>query len=295
VHVTDSANIAAPELFCPECCYNLTGISSTRCPECGHELDWSALQHSRIPWIYRNEIGSWRAYWRTVWLTMLDSRLISDDVRRPVNLGDARRFRRITVWLAFVPIAMVELWMFITFYPQTTHWSLAAWSSEGSAALRLGWIMDWLALPVMWFALYLFLLAATGVQSWFFHPAALPIIRQNRAVALSYYACAPLAGTPISLGALAICIAVFSHEPFRIPLIVMALAFILVGVLFALQSIGWWLNLIRLLRRTTQCTHLRAFAIGGAMPVLWLVLGVVIAIGIPAIYVFVCLVILSLM
>ena len=98
---------AAAELFCPECGYNLTGISSPRCPECGHELDWAALHHSRIPWIFRREIGAFRAYWRTVWLTMLDSRLISDDVRRPVSLDDALRFRKITVLIAWATMAVV--------------------------------------------------------------------------------------------------------------------------------------------------------------------------------------------
>src|SRR5262245_15490774 len=58
---------AAAVLLCPQCGYDLQGIDSARCPECGELLDREHLARSRIPWVSRGEIGRAAAYVRTVW------------------------------------------------------------------------------------------------------------------------------------------------------------------------------------------------------------------------------------
>src|SRR2546421_11397401 len=79
------------QLFCPDCGYNLHGIASDRCPECGFALDRDQLARSRIPWTHRRDIGRARAYLRTVWLVITTPRTIADEVARPVDFDDARR------------------------------------------------------------------------------------------------------------------------------------------------------------------------------------------------------------
>src|SRR5207248_9544707 len=136
---------------------------------------------------------------RTVWLAPIDPTVIAHDVQRPVSLADALSFRNLTVWIAFVPIALAASVWFIFLWGRFTGWSSNLTNPAAPAVAKLAWVLDWLFLPVVLLALFLFLKAIAGVQSYFFHPSWLPVVRQNRAVALSYYACAPLAWTPISL------------------------------------------------------------------------------------------------
>ena len=58
-------------------------------------------------------------------------------------------------------------------------------------------VLEMALLPLGAGCLWLFLFTATGAASYFFHPRSISIERQNRAITLSYYACAPLALTPI--------------------------------------------------------------------------------------------------
>ena len=286
---------SAADLFCPECGYSLRGIDSPRCPECGHELDWKTLGASRVPWVHRREIGAVRAYWRTVWLTMLDSRAIADDVHRPVSLEDARRFRLITVIIAWAPLAIVATVAFFLVTYEMTNRPMDVWR-RGTPVRQLAFVLEWLMLPIGLGALFLFLLAITGVQSYFFHPRWLPVVRQNRAVALSYYSCAPLAWTPVTAAVLAGYYTVGAMGGMQnSPMLLVALASVVVFGLLAVQTFGWWINTMRLLRRTTQCGEARKWTMGFLLPLSWFALFVLIAVGIPAAYGFVCLVVLSLL
>src|SRR4051812_15708142 len=65
------------ERFCQTCGYNLRGLASDRCPECGEKFDPTQAAGARIPWLQRSAIGTWRAYWRTVGMAMF----------HPVELG----------------------------------------------------------------------------------------------------------------------------------------------------------------------------------------------------------------
>src|SRR5215211_4494843 len=114
------------ESFCPECGYSLRGIASDRCPECGHAIDPLSTP-SPIPWLHRRAIGIWRAYWRTVWLVTFNPRLVANDVQRPVNFKEAQKFRRMTTWIAWIPLALVAAAGFcaVTFSQSTSP--AAAW------------------------------------------------------------------------------------------------------------------------------------------------------------------------
>jgi len=288
------------DYFCPNCGYSLRGITSDRCPECGDVLDWKALGASRIPWMHRKHIGVFAAYWRTVWLTMTDSRLISDDVQRPVSFDDAQKFRRLTVWIAWAPLALAaSAGLLLLTFDQSTGGVLDAWKN-GPRIVRLSIVLQLLLVPICCLSLYLFVLAITGVQSYFFHPRSLPVLRQNRAVALSYYACAPLAWTPVTAALIGgyfgvVSTGAFNKLPVTLMLITWVIASILVFGLALLQTVGWWISTLRLLARTTQCGAGRRWTMGFLLPVSWVLLFAIIGVGIPAAFVYCCFVVLSLM
>ncbi len=286
---------AGEELFCPQCGYSLRGIQSERCPECGHVLNWERITQSQIPWVHRKQIGRWRAYWRTLKLTMLDSRAISDEVQRAVKLEDALKFRRMTVRLVFVPLAIAIAGLYAWGLWTSSELSFRAWDRDEPGWVKLAAVMDWAMLPVSLAALYLMLLTLTGVQSYFFHPRSIPVVRQNRAVALSYYGCGAVAWLPVSLGAFALVIGLTAAGTLRrMPLVVTALVWIVGMSLVVLPPICGWVNMIRLLGKTTQCGRVRQLAMAVSLPLLWAALIAIVGIGIPAAYAFVCLVALSL-
>ncbi|HEY7119111.1 MAG TPA: hypothetical protein VH475_21150 [Tepidisphaeraceae bacterium] len=189
-----------PELFCPNCGYNLRGTASDRCPECGVEIDRAKLAHSRIAWEHRRSIGRFRAYWRTVAVfTFRPARTVRGSAA--VAYRDAVRFRLITTLLAYVPLVLLLL---------------AAWRWGGRMVEPPGTILSgdlWYPLKrwAMWAATpfveggvslaitavggLLGMIAMTGVAGYFF---------ESRAVTLAQYTCAPLAWTPATVGLLVV-------------------------------------------------------------------------------------------
>ena len=243
-------------LFCPACGYNLRGTQSARCPECGLAVD-RAMPASRIPWVHRRTIGRWRAYWRTSWLVMSHPARIAGEMGRPVSLSDARRFRHLTVLLGFVPLAAWSYWL----AEHELHFSISL-----VPPFDLGWILDYVAIATAAFSLWLFVLMVSGAASYFFHPRALPVARQNRAVALSYYACAPLAWlfvpATILLGALLPFeeIGGFRHN-------VVAWCVVMAGAAALFILLSFWIGTLRLLRYATGCGPTRVIALAVYLPI----------------------------
>lgn len=280
------------ELYCPECGYSLRGIdASDRCPECGHALDRARLTASQIPWTHRGDIGSLKAFWRTVALVVRRPSRAAADVARPVSFGDARKFRRATVLVAMAgPLALLAWGCFAVALDRPI-----TIVSRASPATGVGWVLEILLVPVIVVALHAFLLAATGVASYFFHPRRLPVEVQNRAVALSYYACAPWALTPLSVASL---VGAYLAREYlvaaRAPATLIGVVLMLGAVMPVVQAVAMTLSPLRMLQRATNCGIGRAIALGGGLPVLWALLAVIIAVGIPAAYAFIALMILSL-
>ena len=68
------------EIYCPVCNYNLSGIFSGRCPECGAFFDRHALIAAQqanaitlIPWDDPQEILLWPRLWRTIRISLLQA------------------------------------------------------------------------------------------------------------------------------------------------------------------------------------------------------------------------------
>jgi hypothetical protein len=114
--LNSSQPIAAPaadeSLLCPQCGYDLRGITSDRCSECGLEIDRSDMNISAIPWAHRRQIGRLRAFVRTVWLITIDSKRIRHELARPQDAKDARRFRAVNAMcIAIALLGTAAVWL----------------------------------------------------------------------------------------------------------------------------------------------------------------------------------------
>lgn len=142
----------------------------------------------------------------------------------------------------------------------------------------------------------MFLFAATGVAGYFFHPRETSTTRQNRAIALSHYACAPLAWTPAPVLLFTVMILLeqtgdFERDAgFRVLVLIDFVAF----VIAAFQVAVWWRCTLVLLRGTTRCSGTRVTCLGFTLPILWGVCGLFILGVLPLAYLFVSVLILSL-
>ena len=183
----------APPLPCPHCGYDLRGSAvgdaAGVCPECGEAFDAAALTTAAIPWQNRAKIGRFRAFVRTVWLAVRRPRELARQAARPVDYAAARRFQLVCValaWLGVAPPAGVGLWLALRGFVQYA----------GGTPTLAGGLADAAVVLAMLIGLFLWLLTASGVPSYFFHPRRLDAGLQDRAVAVSYYAAAPLALLP---------------------------------------------------------------------------------------------------
>ena len=276
----DSA--AVEDLICPACGYSLRGITSDRCPECGLAIDRVNLSASHIPWAHRRIIGRWRGYWRTNILVMFHLSRLANEINRPVSFADAQRFRHTTVITAFLPVAAWSAWL----AQYELHFSF-----DRPARIDLGWMLEYVAIATAAFSLWLFLLMITGVGSYFFHSRKLPVARQNRALALSYYACAPLAW--LFVPALLLLGSLFSDADWGgLERKLLLWSILLAGAACAVIVLRFWIASVQLLRRTTGCGRRRAVALAIYLPLAWAALFIVCWM-ITAGVVFVSLVILS--
>ena len=192
-----SATEPPPDLYCPDCGYNLHGLTSGRCPECGLLLDFIESDTPIIPWERRRELGRFQAYWQTVSMVMFRNKVFCRAAYRDVNYGDAQSFRALTILHACAFLILILPTLELAYGGLLEH--LVANTGVWFVALVLACAI-------------LALVALTGLPSYLFHPRFLTTAQQNRAIALSYYGSAALALTPLAtlvgLGA-----AAFAHDP----------------------------------------------------------------------------------
>ncbi len=176
--------------ICPECNYDLRGAAHERCPECGLDLSFMQAEHSTIPWCDPRR-GRVSAFVQTALLATSRPKRLLREVFRPVDYHAAQRFRWTCVLLAFGSLLLA-----------------------GGAALWVepGLWQAWRSLAGTWFVFYfaacvlLLLIFLSGGHTYFFHPKRLSVEHQNRTLALSYYASAPLGLLPCVTLLLPLCI-----------------------------------------------------------------------------------------
>ncbi len=242
--------------LCPFCGYILRGITSPRCPECGHDIDYDTLHEPQIPWVHRKRIGGLRGYWRTVWLVMFQPQRFAAEIGRPVRLRDAQLFRLSTLVRVYLPLLAGTV-LFYLFEPlQHLGHAFANWAYNNTWPVILGHV-----------CLILFLAAASGLPSYFFHPKHLPPEHQNRAIALSYYTLAPFAFLPF--------VYVLGFFVYWADTLLGGVSWNwlpaawTLGLLVGALGVWWYVALLKLAAQTlnSESNHLLRMAV--ALPVLW--------------------------
>ncbi|HEY2587863.1 MAG TPA: hypothetical protein VGI81_19120 [Tepidisphaeraceae bacterium] len=242
---------------------------------------------SRIPWAHRKSIGRWRAYWRTNLMVIFRIERLADEIARPVSFADAQRFRHVTVLVAWLTVL--------------------AWRGSLSIAHRerlfdelrdpgshFGWWLQALVVASALFAAWLALLMMSGVGSYFFHPRGLPVIQQNRGIALSYYTCAPLAllWLPALCAGLAACLSTtdwVQDGPGKrwVNALVIAATGFGAAIVFSC-----WVGIVSLMARITRCGRGQTITMTVYLPCAWALCAAVAAL-IPAAVFYVSVVVLS--
>lgn len=277
---------STPEgLYCPECGYDLRGGLSGRCPECGLPVDEQTLREPRIPWVHRARLGRARAYVRTLGLAMLHPARLGGEAGKPLALADGRAFRRVTTWLATLPVvAMIAVAYANAFAP------IGRW--QGSLSF-VGGVLEWLVLVAAAAGTWLFFYAMSGAAGLFFRPRPLSAERRARAVAASCYACAPLAWLVACVPAAAWGWFALSRGPYlwRTPLVAYAAWFALLSP--GLLVVWFGLSALVILKRSTHCGLARELTAAFLLPLLWTSLAAFVLLGIPAAVAYLGLMVLS--
>lgn len=265
------------ELYCVECGYDLRQLDSERCPECGAVIDRTILGQSIIPWRHRARIGRFRGFWSTVWMVTFRPQRLALEMNRPADLNDALMFRRIVAVLAMLVLLPATGITLGTIIEEYTRAPLFDFRSD-----PLGSTMNALLFTYVFVGDWFFLLTMTGVASYFFHPRSLTVEQQNRAIALSYFSCAPLALVPVVIVASLLTAAVFGMLfTFRTPIYVQAIIAALVFAPPLLVLLAIWRTPVRVLRAATRCGTERQAVLGLALPVLWVALAGLLLVVIP--------------
>ena len=269
-----------PDVYCPGCGYLLFGSVGEKCSECGYALAGMREAASGIPWVHRRTRGRIVSFWKTVWLVTFRNRRFCEEFARDVSHRDARRFQWVVIAHVFLPVLLAVMAMYRLVPPDISRESWMDVIALGRPP-RVPTPFDYAYAEIWPVALLLacFLLwlsAITGAASYFFHPKSIPVRRQNSGVAMSYYACAPLAALGVVFAVSAFLtdwIADYSNIPRRYDL---ALAVAALVVL-----VGWWRTLMGTIRRTMPPVKVRATVLAIGLPLIWLALAILILVGIP--------------
>jgi len=239
---------------CPVCGYDLRAITSDRCPECGLAIDRGVMSVSRIPWEHRRAIGRFNAFWRTVGLVLFAPGRFAEEVNRPVDHRSARRFQLVTVTLGWLA---------------QSGWTIGPMLYD-YLHLRGGWWFGYVIIGAICIAIWLYHWMASSVPSYWFQPKGLSVERQERAVALSYYASAPLAVLMLPAVMLLAWVVVEARYPNGIPSQMEMLMPLAAAILVALIFIYGYFLTVHLMRVMTQSDATRASAMAVLLPMHWL-------------------------
>jgi hypothetical protein len=194
------SNEGEEDRFCIGCGYNLRGLSSEQCPECGLPID--TARGSEIAWEGRRGIGTARTFWRTMLDGTFHVKRLAHAAAHPVDPRSAIRFRLIISLIATLP-------------PSVLYW-IIIWEVGGTGFLSAwrpnvpGWpfgpppFPSWWEIPILWsagatiwFVLPIGVLIAsfllTGVLSHWLRTGEMSEEGRKRAAAVSAYVGAPLA------------------------------------------------------------------------------------------------------
>ncbi len=290
---SQSANIP-PDVYCPGCGYLLFGSAGERCSECGYALAGMREAESGIPWVHRRTRGRIVSFFKTVWLVTFRNRRFCEEFARDVSYRDARRFQWVVILHVLFPVLLAVAalyWMVPPDLSVESFMNAMMWGRMPiePTTLEYAYAEFWpVALLLVGFLMWL--IAIAGVASYFFHPKEISVRRQNSGVAMSCYACAPLAVLPMFLVVAAILVENFANYGDLDPLFYLAYGAIVLGILL----VWYWWMLVGTIRRTMPQLRVRAMVLAVGLPMIWLALAVLILAGIPVLTLWILIVIDSL-
>lgn len=170
---SEAAHAALPEgLLCPDCGYDLRGLTADRCPECGFDVQPLRREESLLPWRRRRELGWLRAYWATVWLVTVRPRRLAIEIAVPQPLRDARLFWLMTYLnaLAALAAAAATTTWYVVAFNRAEPDEIAAWVIGGVIATFIPWFWT---LP--------------GLATYFLQSRRLTSEHEQRVRAVSHY------------------------------------------------------------------------------------------------------------
>ena len=202
----------ADRLRCTRCAYDLRGLTSPRCPECGQPIDRANRQI--IAWEHRASLGKIRAFFQTAVAATYAPIHLSEAALGTVNVQDARKFR----WIA--------CFVFSVFFSAVYVFEI--WDHGGVELLRVAsedfindggslwqyqflWQSGAMLWPVLPIGFLIAMLLATEIAHWFYD-ARFEIVQANRAMALSYYLWLPFANVFLLAAALGVIINLRLHS-----------------------------------------------------------------------------------
>ncbi len=174
------------DVFCPKCIYNLRGIESDRCPECGYSLAFLKIAESQIPWVHREQIGRFRAYWQTVWWATFRRLKFGEELARPMSVPDARRFHCVTMCHVYLAIVVLT-GLLVLEGPES--WRAAFYDHTARTVC---------VIVVMHFCVLLAFGVSCRIGGDTMRNKNMPAGRQAQALGLGYYAAGAFAWLPLT-------------------------------------------------------------------------------------------------
>jgi hypothetical protein len=274
-------------LLCPACGFDLRATPGDRCGECGLQIDRALLSVSGIPWVYRQRIGRFHAYFKTFWQITLDRQSLRQEAVKPQDLRDARAFRRVTagvvaaaLLIAFAAVVWHHKGLaFLAIQPEMNSFGSNPNVVDGRFLdLALPWSAGATAPLLAPLCLILFSYFLAGAPRFVFRLPSTDSQRFQRALALAHYTTAPLA---LLLPALIVGIVFplllirMSDELKDVRTLSIALA-LLGGSVLVVALLGTLFRIAQWLRRTRHCGAGGALLGVAELLGLWLLGGIVI-------------------
>lgn len=289
-----------PDIYCPSCSYNLFGTTSDKCSECGYDLSGLRNPEPLIPWVRDRQRDRYLAYWKTVFLVTFRPRRFAEAYAGKLRISDARKFQLVTALHVYLPILVSTLFVYAT---TPAQWGSTAFRipvptiglSPPPSLADLAYEAIWPV--VVWHCCgVLFLLTSTGIPNYFFHPRSVSLQQQDNGIAMSTYACAPLA--LISLLALLVfgVGSTLSPSAWGVAFVLTnGWALTILAIPPSLCVLAWWWQVHLLARRLMPDRRHRHVALGVVIPVGCLLLAALFLVTLPLIVLYVVLIVTSLL
>jgi len=195
--------------ICPACGYDLRGMpeGTTRCSECGTTVGRGGIA-PQIPWVHRRVRGRWNSYWLTVSMVIFRPSRIGAEASRPMSLRAAKRFHRLSLFLATI---ILTASLAVAFWNRGHWWGNAVnqpkmykWGDGGTFGL---WpapfyaLLDtyWILLPAG-ISVYGIFAASMAAYRWAFTAGRRQLRARRRSLRVAYYGSGLLIAEALLLG-----------------------------------------------------------------------------------------------